>query len=84
MDPTIYDTPGRYYYARIGVKMGQPQAPAYRRRRRRRRRRQPSRAATAAATATGSRRSAATRQGSVGKAVRRAALLLALSAPLDP
>ena len=21
-DPTIYDTPGRYYYARIGVKLG--------------------------------------------------------------
>jgi len=24
MDPTTYDTPGRYYYARIGVKLGAP------------------------------------------------------------
>jgi iron complex outermembrane receptor protein len=31
MDPTTYDTPGRYYYARLSVRMGasRPVAPAY-------------------------------------------------------
>jgi hypothetical protein len=30
-DPTMYDIPGRYFYARMGVKMGaaRPAAPAY-------------------------------------------------------